>query len=74
VVLDVMIEDGVCVVVPALKDSWWILWQAVGSFFYLPSQTHQFSKVQFPIWFGFWIVQFTKSPSQLPKIRPIANL
>ena len=46
----------------------------VGSFFYLPSQTRQFSKVQFPIWFGFWIFQFTESPSQSPKIRPIANL
>jgi uncharacterized membrane protein len=34
----------------------------VGLFFYLPSQTRQFSKVQFPIGFGFWIFQFTKSP------------
>ena len=46
----------------------------MGSFFYLPSQTRQFSKVQFPIVFGFWIFQFTESPSQLPKIRPMANL
>ena len=46
----------------------------VGSVFYPPAQTRQFSKVQFPIGFGFWIFQFTKSPSQLPKIRPIANL
>jgi hypothetical protein len=76
VVLDVMIEDdGVDVVAPALDDSWWSLWHVgCGTFFYLPSQTLQFSKVQFPIGFGFWIFQFTKSPSQLPKIRPIANL
>ena len=46
----------------------------VGSFFYLPSQTRQFSKVQFPAVFGFWIFQFTKSPFQSPKIHPIANL
>ena len=46
----------------------------VGSLFYLPSQTHQFSKVQFPIGFGFWIFQFTESPSLLPEIHPIANL
>jgi hypothetical protein len=47
----------------------------VGLLFYLPSQTRQFSKVQFPIGFGFWILDFpfTKSPSQLPKVRPIAN-
>jgi hypothetical protein len=51
----------------SLVACWW--W----SFFYLPFHTHQFSKVQFQCEFGFWIFQFTKSPSQLPKIRPIAN-
>jgi hypothetical protein len=76
VVVLVMIEDGVGVVVPSLGrlvvD---LLWHVGGgTFFYLPSKTRQFSKVQFPIRFGFWIFQFTKSPSRLPKIRPIANL
>ena len=50
------------VFVPAFDDSWWNLW-------------HVGAEIdQFPIGFGFWIFQFTKSPSQLPKIRPIANL
>jgi hypothetical protein len=66
-------DDGVGVVVPAL-DVVVVLWHVVESFFCLPSQTRQFSKVQFPAVFGFWIFQFTESPSQLPKIRPIANL
>jgi hypothetical protein len=76
VVLDVMIEDGISVVVPALgRLVVNLLWHVGGGmFFYLPSQTRQFSKVQFPIGFGFWIFQFSKSPSQLPKIRPITNL
>ena len=72
VVVLVMIEDGVGV--PAhgrlVVD---LLWH-VGGGIYLPSQSRQFSKVQFPIGFGFWIFLFTKRPSQLPKIRPIANL
>ena len=57
VVLVVMIEDGIGVVVPALGqlvvDLLWYV--GGGMFFYLPSQTRQFSKVQFPIGFGFWI-------------------
>ena len=64
VILDVMIEDGFSVVIPALDDSWWFLWHVGGGkFFCLPSETCQFSKVQFPIEFWFWIFQFTKSPS-----------
>jgi hypothetical protein len=66
VVLVVMIEDGIGVVVPALGqlvvDLLWYV--GGGMFFYLPSQTRQFSKVQFPIRLGFWIFKFTKSPSQ----------
>jgi hypothetical protein len=43
-----VIEDGVGVNVPALDDSWWILWHIGGGIvFYLHSQTRQFSKVQF---------------------------
>ena len=30
VVLDVLVEDGVGVRVPALDDSWWILWHVGG--------------------------------------------
>ena len=71
-----MIEDGIDGGVPALgRLVVGLLWQVGGgTFFYLPSQTRQFSKVQFPIGFGFWIVQFTESNSKLPKIRTIANL
>jgi hypothetical protein len=61
-----MIEDGVNVVVPALDDSWWILWH-VGGGIVLPSQTRQFSKVQFPIGFGFWIFHSPKVPPNCPK-------
>jgi hypothetical protein len=68
--------EGVDVGVPALDDScggsFGML--VVISFFYQPSQRSQFSKVKFPIGFGFWIFRFTKSPSQLPKIHLIANL
>ena len=71
----VMIEDGV-IVVPALAGLEVDIWWHVGGvmIFYLPSQTCQFSKVQFPIRFGFCIFQFTKSASQLLKNCPIANL
>ena len=36
-VLDVMIEDGVSIVVPVLDDSWWILWHVGGGIFLLPT-------------------------------------
>jgi hypothetical protein len=47
VVLDVMIEDGIGVVVPTLGLlAVVLLWHVGGgTFFYLPSQTRQFSKV-----------------------------
>jgi hypothetical protein len=37
VVLDVMIEDGIGVVVSALDDLWWILWHVGGGIVHLPA-------------------------------------
>ena len=67
VVLDVMIEDGVV--------SWWILWHVGGGIVLQPTSSNP-SIFQSPISNRVWILDFpfTKSPSQLPKIRPIANL
>jgi hypothetical protein len=70
VVLDVMIEDGIFVGVPVLQrlvvD---VLWHVVGGIVLLPnlpSQTRQFSKVQFPIGFGF--SNSPKVPPNCPKL------
>jgi hypothetical protein len=52
-----------------------LLWHVGGGmFFYLPSQTRQFSKLQFPM--RVWILDFLIHPKSLPiaKIHPIANL
>jgi hypothetical protein len=71
-----MIEDGVSI--PALDDSWWILWHVGGGIVLLPTFSNlkpvNFPESNFQSGFGFWNFQFTKNPSQLPKIRPIANL
>jgi hypothetical protein len=37
VILDVMIEDGFSVVIPALDDSWWFLWHVGGGIVLLPT-------------------------------------
>jgi hypothetical protein len=66
VVLDEMIEDVVCIVVSALDNSWWIScgMLVMGSVFYLPSQTRQFSQVQFPM--RGWILDFPIHQKSLP--------
>ena len=76
VVVLVMIEDGIGASSQRLDDSCWI---SCGMLVVGRSSTYllkpvNFSKSNFQCGFGFWIFQFTKSPSQLPKIRPIANL
>ena len=54
VVLDVTIEDGVSIVIPALDNSWWILWHVGGGIVLLPTFSNlSIFKVQFPIGFGF---------------------
>jgi hypothetical protein len=71
-VVDVMILKMALALLSQRLTLWWILWHVVvGSFIYLPSQTRQFSKVQFPAVLDFG---FSNSPKVQPKIRPIANL
>ncbi len=61
-----MIEVGIGAVIPALDDSWWILWDGGGIILltYLLRPVN-FPKSSFQSGFGFWIFQFTKNPSQL---------
>ena len=63
VVLNVMIED--CVGVPALDDSWWILWHVGGGIVLLPTFSNQ-SIFQSPISNRVWILDFQIHRKSLP--------
>jgi hypothetical protein len=64
VVLDVMIEDCVGVGVPALDDSWWILWHVGGGIVLLPTFSNP-SNFQSPISNQVWILDFPNHQNHL---------
>ena len=67
VVLDVMIEDCVGVIVPALDDSWWLLWHVGGGIILL------FYHLLKPVNFPKSILDFPIHQKSLPIAQNLSN-
>ena len=65
VILDVMIEDGIGIVVPTLEDLWWILWHVGGGIVLVPTFSNP-SIFQSPISNRVWILDFSIHQKSLP--------